>query len=154
MKDLKITAFCTTESVPEHLKPLLAEIEVRDHHPVLRLRISYSWSLEGKVILDLCLSGALYFEDFRRTARNLLSQLPGCVGDHKIDWNSEIERKVSDQLPVIYQIAYSNSILTWGYLWGLGAGGHLHGRHSASDASFSYPTLYPNDINLIQLWSM
>ena len=42
MKDLKITAFCTTESVPEHLKPLLAEIEDRDHHPVLRLRISYS----------------------------------------------------------------------------------------------------------------
>ena len=52
-KDLKTTACCTTETVPEHLKPILSEIEDEVITRFYGCGSPLPESLEGKVVLDL-----------------------------------------------------------------------------------------------------
>ena len=52
-KDLKTTACCTTEEVPEHLKPILSEIEDEVITRFYGCGSPLPESLEGKVVLDL-----------------------------------------------------------------------------------------------------
>ena len=52
-KDLKTTACCTTEAVPEHLKPILSEIEDEVITRFYGCGSPLPESLEGKVVLDL-----------------------------------------------------------------------------------------------------
>ena len=52
-KDLKTTACCTTEEVPEHLKPILSEIEDEVITRFYGCGSPLPESLKGKVVLDL-----------------------------------------------------------------------------------------------------